>query len=348
MSATYRFQFRPYSRSFKYPLQTHHGVWRVRRGIILQLTNSAGQVGWGEIAPVEFFGTETIDQALEFCRSLPSEITPETIAQIPASLPACQFGLEAAQEMLETHEGIVLSKEEDYFTEQLKGERHSPPFTQALTYSHLLPTGAAALQAWQPLWQQGVRTFKWKIGVAPIELELEQFEQLVNHLPPGTRLRLDANGGLDLERATQWLQRCDALFMGYPVQVEFLEQPLPPSQFGAMLALDQQFKTSIALDESVATIHQLEAYYQQGWRGIFVVKAAIAGSPERLRQFCQQYPIDVVWSSVFETIVAQHFIKHFLIPSVSSCARAIGFGVNQWFTESHLDQLNFEQLWWSL
>lgn len=348
MSATYRFQFRPYSRSFKSPLQTHHGVWSARRGIILQLTNSAGQIGWGEIAPVEFFGTESLDQALDFCRSLPAEITAETIAQLPSSLPVCQFGLEAAQEMLEMHEGAALSKAEDCSTEQLKHERYPNLSQQALNYSHLLPTGAAALQAWQPLWQQGVQTFKWKIGVAPIELELKQFEQLINHLPPGTRLRLDANGGLTFEQATQWLQQCDVLLVEHPVQVEFLEQPLSPSQFDAMLVLGQQFKTAIALDESVATIDQLEVCYQQGWRGIFVIKAAIAGSPRRLRQFCQQHPIDIVWSSVFETIVAQYFIKYLLIPSVSSYARAIGFGVNQWFTESHLDQLNFEQLWWSL
>lgn len=336
MTNRYRFEFRLYNRSFKQPLQTHHGMWRVRQGIILKLTDTQGQVGWGEIAPIAAFGTESLKQALDFCRSLPAEIPTELIMQIPATLPACQFGFEAALETMRS-------------TGQGKTFERKP-----LTCSHLLPTGLAALTAWQLPYQQGNRTFKWKIGVAAIETELQQFEQLVQSLPTDTCLRLDANGGLQLGEAYQWLQRCDACRSSHRAEVELLEQPLPPSQFEPMLALSQQFETPIALDESVAILPQLQACYQQGWRGIFVIKAAIAGSPQRLRQFCQQHPIDIVWSSVFETTIAQHFIKYHLIASVplpQTPQRAIGFGVNQWFTDSHLDQLgqsNFEQLWSSL
>lgn len=324
-----KFQFRPYRRSFKQPLHTHHGLWSVRQGIILQFTDAQGRIGWGEIAPVAAFGTESSEQALAFCQSLPPEITAETIAQIPPTLPACQFGLESAWEWLES------GCDRDTLRDP------SPP----LTCSHLLPTGAAALTAWQFPYQQGSRTFKWKIGVAAIEAELQQFEQLVQSLPTGTRLRLDANGGLTPDAACQWLRRCDALCS--PAEVEFLEQPLPPDQFELLLSLSRQFQTPIALDESVATFSQLEACYQQGWRGIFVIKAAIAGSPSRLRQFCQAHPLDIVWSSVFETSIAQHFITHYLIPTVPTSQRAVGFGVNQWFTESHLDQSTFQQLWCS-
>lgn len=320
----YQFKFRPYSRLFKQPLQTHHGLWQVRQGILLQLTDSTGQVGWGEIAPLEWFGTESLEQALEFCRSLPSEITPEAIAQIPDTLPTCQFGFEAARERIEP---TIAAK-----------SMSSPP----LSCSHLLPTGLAALQAWQAFPQPETQTFKWKIGVAPIEEELVQFQQLMQVLPETTRLRLDANGGLTSDQAGRWLKECDALRLNNPSKVEFLEQPLPVEQFNEMLGLSQQFATPIALDESVATLPQLEDCYQQGWREIFVIKAAIAGSPRRLREFCNQHPVDLVWSSVFETPIAQHFIQHHLIPSiprVTSAPRAIGFGVNQWFTESHLDQL---------
>jgi len=35
----------------------------------------------------------------------------------------------------------------------------------------------------------------------------------------------------------------------------------------------------------------------------FVIKAAIAGSPSRLRQFCREHEIDAVFSSVFETAI---------------------------------------------
>jgi o-succinylbenzoate synthase len=163
----------------------------------------------------------------------------------------------------------------------------------------------------------------------------------VTDLPAQAELRLDANGGLNWEESNLWLQKCDRY------GVEFLEQPLPPNQFDTMLQLSHQYQTPIALDESVATIEQLERCYELGWRGIFVVKAAIAGSPSRLRAFCQNQAIDIVWSSVFETAIAQRYIQNYLIPSISTKERAIGFGVNHWFNDN-LNQLDFEQLWQSL
>jgi len=309
-------EFRCYGRSFKQPLQTHHGMWQVRRGIILRLSDRQ-QTSWGEIAPLEAFGSESFEQALQFCRSL-TEIDRHEIFCIPAHLSACRFGFESAWE----------------------GFNDSVP-AKKLACSSLLPTGSAAIQAWQLLWNQGARTFKWKIGVAPLQQELANFEELVTALPSQAQLRLDANGGLNWDDANLWLQRCDRY------GVEFLEQPLPPNQFDAMLQLSHHYQTPIALDESVATLEQLERCYELGWRGIFVVKAAIAGSPSRLRLFCGNHGIDIVWSSVFETAIAQRYIQNYLIPSVSTTERAIGFGVNHWFDDD-FNQLDFEKLWQNL
>ncbi len=325
----YQVEFRRYQRQFRQPLVTAHGVWRDRHGIILRLTEAAGRVGYGEIAPLEWFGTETLAQAWEFCQGLSGALHPSDLWTIPASLPACQFGFEAA--------ALECSQLEE------SGDRLSVP---TLTYSALLPTGAAALQAWQPLWQQGTRTFKWKIGVAPLQAELIGLTQLLQTLPQTAKLRLDANGGLSWNTACQWLDIC-----ADHAQIEFLEQPLPADQLDAMLKLGDRYPTSIALDESVATLPQLEWCYQQGWRGIFVVKPAIAGSPTRLRQFCQQPHMDVVWSSVFETAIARHYIEHRLIPALipgTAQLRPLGFGTRHWFTDATLDQPEPEQLWQTL
>ncbi len=97
-----RFEYRPYRRSFRQPLQTSHGLWTVREGIILRLTNDAGCVGFGEIAPLSWFGSEHFEDAIAFCQQLPEMIGFETIAAIPAHLSACQFGFESAWEMLTT------------------------------------------------------------------------------------------------------------------------------------------------------------------------------------------------------------------------------------------------------
>jgi hypothetical protein len=72
-----------------------------------------------------------------------------------------------------------------------------------------------------------------------------------------------------------------------------------------MLEMNTQYSTPIALDESVATLDQLEACYQRGWRGIFVIKVAIAGSPKRLRQLCQEHEIDMVFFIRFLKVRSQ-------------------------------------------
>lgn len=98
MTNDYRFEFRPYQRRFLRSLTTNHGKWDIREGIILRLTDETLRVGWGEIAPISWFGSETLEQVLDFCRQLPGEITDETIFSIPDELPACQFGFESAWE----------------------------------------------------------------------------------------------------------------------------------------------------------------------------------------------------------------------------------------------------------
>lgn len=311
----YGFEFHPYHRAFKRPLQTNHGSWKVREGIILSLSDETG-ISYGEIAPISWFGSENLAQAVDFCRQLPSEITKEMIFSIPDQLPACQFGFESAWE-----------------GGRGQGDKGTGDFgglasTDSLSYSALLPAGEGALQAWQALWDQGYRTFKWKIGVYAIAHELAIFDVLTHKLPQEAKLRLDANGGLSYDEANLWLGNCDRI----PVEIEFIEQPLPGEQFNVMQELSYCYGTAIALDESVATLNQLKACYQQGWRGIFVIKPSICGSPFRLRQFCQKHEIDLVFSSAFETDVGRQAALKLAV-ELSRQNRAVGFGINHWFDQ---------------
>ncbi|MEH2301132.1 MAG: o-succinylbenzoate synthase [Nostoc sp.] len=322
----YQFKFRPYQRRFGRTLTTNHGNWDIREGIILRLTDETLRVGWGEIAPISWFGSETLEQALDFCRQLPEEITDNTIFSIPDELPACQFGFESACEWGSGKWGVGSKGDEK--------NNFLTPNSSLLPYSGLLPAGEAALNQWETLWQQGYRTFKWKIGIDAIAHELEIFELMIHTLPASTKLRLDANGGLTYEEANLWLWTCANLKANgeLPLEIEFIEQPLPIEQFQGMLELSMSYETAIALDESVATLGQLAACYQQGWRGIFVIKPGIVGSPSRLRKFCHQHQIDTVFSSVFETAIARLAALQ-LAAELSRNNRAIGFGIDHFFEQ---------------
>ena len=326
---TCQFDYRRYRRPFRQPIHTHHGVWNEREGVILRLRNDKGQVGFGEIAPLPDFGSESLDSAIDWCQSLASVCTTETICSIPSNLPACQFGFESAWEMITVPDHSSCT------------QHHNP-----YTYCRLLSTGKAALNSWAEFYKKGDRTFKWKIGVAPIQAELEWFETLMQHLPPDAALRLDANGGLTWDDASRWLDACDRFIpltsSSQVAHVEFLEQPLPPTQFEALLHLSRHHQTPIALDESVATLAQLQECCERGWAGIVVVKAAIAGYPSHLREFCKTHQLDVVWSSVLETAIARHYVLNHLVSSIPDNGKALGFGVEQWFRDSQMDTAVFD------
>jgi O-succinylbenzoate synthase len=302
-----KFQFKLYQNYFKQPLQTNHGVWSIREGIIISLTNSAGITSRGEIAPLPWFGSETIAQAVEFCQQLEEAITKQEIMAIPDHLPCCQFALESAY--------LALT------------QPHLASFPQALNFCYLLPAGEKVLTTWQNLYQANfATTFKWKIGVLTLAEEIEILKQLTANFPSDAKLRLDANGGLNLTQTQQLLSVTDNL-----EAIEFIEQPLSPNHFQDILKLNQEYTTLLALDESVASFQQLQQAYHQGWRGVYVIKAAIMGFPTRLKQFCQSKDLDIVFSSVFETKVGREAVLN--LTQQLAHPRAVGFGVQHLYND---------------
>jgi o-succinylbenzoate synthase len=296
-----KFQFKLYQNKFKQPLRTNHGVWEVRKGIIISLTNSKGMTTRGEIAPLPWFGSETMAQALGFCQQLGGAITQQEIRAIPNHLPCCQFALESA----------YLAFTQPHLSDQLPD----------LDFCYLLPAGEQALATWQNLYQtNGATTFKWKIGVLNLSAEIQILKQLTANFPSEVKLRLDANGGLNLPQAEQLLSFTDNL-----QAIEFMEQPLSPENFSDILQLSQKHNTLLALDESVASFSQLQQVYEQGWQGVYVIKPGIMGFPRRLIQFCQSHDLDIVFSSVLETQVGRQTVLN--LTQQLNHPRAMGFGV---------------------
>jgi O-succinylbenzoate synthase len=320
----YQFSFRYFSQKFTNPIITNHGLWEIRESVIIRLINEENHVTWGEISPISWFGSETIEQALDFCRQLPKTITKEIIFTIPDHLPACQFAFESSNDA----GGFRLYSRDFQW----------PDANLDLTYSGLLSAGKLALNQWNSLWEQGYKTFKWKIAVDHINRELEIFDLLISSLPNSAKLRLDANGGLSYQQAELWLKNCDQFLP----KIEFIEQPLPADKFREMRELSNLYSTPIALDESIANLQQLESCFQQGWGGIFVIKPAIVGSPFRLKEFCKKHQIDVVFSSVFETEIGRQAALQ-LAAELSTNNRAVGFGINHLFKEHEANWL--ENLW---
>ncbi len=327
----YRVEVTPYARPFRQPLQTSHGIWAVREGAIVTLTDADGAIGQGEIATLEWFGTESLGEAIGFCAGLRGEITTEKIFGIPDRFPCCQFGFESA--LVDPPFDKLTASPKSPLKRGTLNHGHVPPFLRGARgdrdakrrppIAALLPTGKTTIASWQSHYNRGHRTFKWKIGVAPIADEIQWFRELHQQLPPDAQLRLDANAGLSLDTAKRWLDEFEIR------PIEYLEQPLGIAEFDAMQVLAEQYSTPLALDESIANLASLRDCHDRGWAGIYVIKPAIVGSPRKLEKFIQNHPIDRVFSSVFETEIG--YMAGLQLADRLGCDRALGYGTNHWW-----------------
>jgi O-succinylbenzoate synthase len=302
----FNFTFSCYQKRFKRPLQTTHGIWKVRRGIIVHLEDEDGRTGQGEIAPLEWFGSENMTHALTFCQQLKGTIDQEQIHSIGHDLPATRFAFESALKMLERNFKVP-------------GVGHD----YNLSFSYLLPAGPSAWSCLREGLAHDHHCFKWKMGVFTLQEELAIAKQLLAELPPTAKLRLDPNGALTLKDTKQWLK-----FLDRYEQIDFFEQPLPPAELATMVKLQDDYRTPLALDESVSTLIRLQYCLDEGWRGVFVLKPAIAGSPQRLKSLYNRHQLDVVFSSVFETEVGRSAILR--LGEELKLTRPVGFGLDYW------------------
>ncbi len=399
-----QFEYRHYDRPFRQPLRTHHGTWERRKGIIVRLQIDPGVVGWGEIAPLPDFGTETLDEAIAFCSEFVDqfvigdraqlkrcEISSSTgdwagtgagtvagngaghgagtvagnrtgngtdyfiacclerLQEIESLIqdcdqfpPATQFGIGAAiasvmaqlrshLEGLGPHSNAHPVDPGNLATHPNKLASDDPPDPSPDRLAALLPSGTAALAALPHSLARGHHTFKLKIGISDHPSEQALIGQLLAQLPPHGKLRLDANGAFDLPTTRAWLTWLDTL----PGVVEYLEQPLNAHDrhtLPALIALSRTTRTPIALDESVATVPQLERAIALGWPGLWIIKPAIAGAPQALRslwqrQMNQGVRPDWIFSSVFESRVGRAIALN-LAADLGTGDRALGFGVD--------------------
>ncbi len=84
----YRFQFRRYRLPFRASIRTAHGPWAEREGLLVRLQEvsegATGAVGFGEAAPIPWFGTETVDEDEAAARSIGEWIEDSAFEAVPA------------------------------------------------------------------------------------------------------------------------------------------------------------------------------------------------------------------------------------------------------------------------
>lgn len=304
---SYRFSFKRYRVPMRMPLRTAHGPWAEREGLLVRLEDETGQAGYGEVAPIPWFGSETLAEADEACRKLGDKVVDTALDAVPEQLGCVRFALAMARTRLQPCKS-----------------------SQRLPVAALLPAGREALSALPVKLEAGYLSFKWKVGVGATDDELAIFDDLLAALPSYAKLRLDANGAWDRRQAARWLAWCAER------PVEFVEQPVAPGDEAALLGLAGDFPVTLALDESVTGLAAARRWQAQGWPGVFVIKPALAGPLPELEEWVKTTKADIVLSSAIETAVGRSSILRTALEQ-GLTKRALGFGVGEVFGDRRLD-----------
>lgn len=298
---TYRFSYRAYRLPLATPLRTAHGLWTLREGLILRLEDENGRVGFGEVAPLPWFGTESLAEAEEVCRALGDKFPAELLGSVATRLGCVRFALTMALAA----------------TDELTAETRLP-------VAALLPAGRAALDAMPDKLEAGFLCFKWKVGVGDLDDELGIFDDLLAMLPTYARLRIDANGAWERRPAQRWLARCADR------PIEFVEQPVAAADVDTLLGLAREFPVTLALDESVVRLDEAKHWQARGWPGVFVIKPALCGPLTETGEWITATKADVVFSSAIETTLGRSAVLRFVLRG-GFTTRALGFGIGELF-----------------
>lgn len=322
MSAGLSFSWKRYRRRFRTPLRTGRGVFFAREGIVLRVeehgTGADTAAGFGEIAPWDGFGGESLDDAECFLRAFRGD------APVPERLPLTRSAFAMAREMARAADGA--------------------PVEFPWRCAALLPAaGADALPSPAAKRALGFDTFKLKIGASGLRDEPRRARALLDALLPGERLRLDANGALD--SLAPWLPLLE------DGRVEFLEQPFSPARMARenFAALPPALAAKLALDESVTNAASLP----EKWQGVVVVKPLQLGDWDAFRRWRRAAPErPVVYSSSFESAVGREAALRLMAEDPAARALAHGFDTLGVFEEdgweAHLGGAAPPPLRWNL
>lgn len=354
----FRLQSRRYRLPFRTPLRTAHGQWREREGLLIRVEDEAGRIGYGEIAPLPEFGTETLAEAEAVCQGFGGRIGADVLAAVPERFGCVRFAvgcaLEGAAQWAEReaqsarrNTGGAPREERSGGSRDAEVERDVParsdqgghvpalardlstapgtaPAALRLPVAALLSAGKEALAQLGARIEAGYLAFKWKVGVGRVEDELGILDDLLAALPSFARLRLDANGGWDRRQAARWLVRCAER------PIEFIEQPLDPRDEDGLRGLAADYPVTLALDESVVRLAEARRWQAAGWAGVFVIKPALCGPLREIEGWARATSADVVLSSAIETVVGRAAILPWALRS-GVTKRALGFGLGEVF-----------------
>ena len=313
---------KPFSFQLNRKLITSQKVIDEKIGLLLQLIDSDGNCGWGEISPLEYNELRNCKETLYKIGKITSRDSIENyLFEIPGSL-AFGFGSALADLDNKTKNNL------DFESFDINRS------------SYLLPTGIDPLESIVEYINRSKkenisRSIKWKVISKENNFNEEKMlGKILNILPKNFKIRIDPNGAWSREKAQEWSNE-----LKKEPRLEWIEQPLPSKDIEGLFSLANQIP--IALDESLVEFPSLRKI----WKSWQIRRPALDGDPRLLLKELENENSQIVISTAFETGIGSRWINHFAAMQIKGkypCNPGLAPG---WCPKSPLFNNNPKSVW---
>ena len=256
-------QIYPLSIPLIYPIKMSGETINEAKTVVLRLIDDSGFIGWGEASVAPLMTGETLDSLLGNLRYLllrvrdldwknPCEFN-ELFNRVLYGNSSVKSCLQMALLDLHTkHKEIPLWK---YLRELFdKPSLENPPMLPILRMIGGSPEKELADAA--ILRKEGYRHWKIKVGLLPIESDIDRVEALCSVLQ-GDVVSVDANGAMNLDNAVRFCTSDKTKLLAFAEQLISAK-----SSVCEFRELKKQSKIPIGLDESIHGVNEIERFIE--------------------------------------------------------------------------------------
>jgi O-succinylbenzoate synthase len=139
-------------------------------------------------------------------------------------------------------------------------------------------------------------SLKRKIGLFPVSEEIEKIKEWFRTLDPFSKVRLDANGSLNMNELSLWSTEFST-----ESRIEYLEQPVSDDFRDELFEFARNSKLPLAIDETIVAMGSPQSAKEQGWSGFYVIKPTLLTDWSLTLKFAKENPDKTVFSTVYES-----------------------------------------------
>lgn len=284
--------------------RTARQTFEKRAVVVVRLECSVGGesvVGWGEAAPLEEWGTESVEAVEGLLRKLQPPVGPFDVRGLDDVMPGLN-GAPATRFAVETACLDAVSRAQGVPLRRLLGGGRQ--------LEHVAVNGVLGADAnrsdVEELIERGFDCVKAKLATDDVEEAGRRTAALREMLPTGVALRLDANGRWSFGRARSFMEGLEG------TDIEYVEQPVGRESRDALVRLARNGCVPVAADESAHPVTAARQMLEDGIP-VLVLKPMALGGLLRARDLAgeaEQAGSRVVWTSAIESAVGRSALVH--------------------------------------